>query len=55
VRPLPPGADHLDAFVAMREALVLGFILTSQNPNVAAWGPARCREALARLRPYSTA
>ena len=55
VRPLPPGADHLDAFAATREALVMGFVLTSQNPNVAAWGPARVREALGRLHAYSTA
>jgi Ser/Thr protein kinase RdoA (MazF antagonist) len=54
VRALPPGADHLAAFVAMREALVLGFVLTSRNPNVAAWGPARVREALDRLRAYSS-
>jgi Ser/Thr protein kinase RdoA (MazF antagonist) len=53
VRSLPSRAETLlPTFMAMRELVIMTFILESSNANVQAWAAGRVAEAVARLEAY---
>lgn len=49
VRPLPATWDHLEAFLVLRDVVIVDFVTGSRNPTVADWGPARARGIVAQL------
>ncbi len=49
VRPLPDAFDQLEAFLIMRDMVIINFLTHSQNPTVATWAPARLQEMLHHL------
>ena len=52
VRPLPSTFSLLEAFLIMRDMVILNFIIGSRNPTVAIWGPQRANGIIELMRSY---
>lgn len=52
VRRLPEALDQLESFLLLRDMIILNFVVHSENPTVATWGPVRAAGIVATMRAY---
>ncbi|MEA2421467.1 MAG: hypothetical protein QOF55_566, partial [Thermoleophilaceae bacterium] len=51
-RALPEAFGQLEAFLIMRDMVILNFVTHSRNPTVAEWGPGRARGIVDEMRRH---
>ncbi|MGW7313159.1 phosphotransferase [Streptomyces sp. NPDC054865] len=52
IRPLPATMDRFDDFLLLRDAFIVNFVTSSDNSEVATWGPRRVAGLIAQMKDY---